>query len=47
MGKFRLILKGSFDIVSFKDDFLIRNEIIKMKKNIFWEEKFLKEEKEL
>ena len=26
VGKFRLILKGSFEIVSFKDDFLIRNE---------------------
>ena len=36
MGKFRLILKGSFDIVSFKDDFLIRNENNKNEKEYIW-----------
>ena len=36
MGKFRLILKGSFEIVSFKDDFLIRNENNKREKEYVW-----------
>ena len=36
MGKFRLILKGSFDIVSFKDDFLIKNEKNKNEKEYIW-----------
>ena len=36
MGKFRLILKGSFDIVSFKDDFLIKNENNKNEKEYIW-----------
>ena len=36
MGKFRLILKGNFEIVSFKDDFLIRNEDNKKEKEYIW-----------
>ena len=36
MGKFRLILKGSFEIVSFKDDFLIRNEKNKNEREYIW-----------
>ena len=32
MGKFRLILKGSFDIVSFKNDIFLRNENNKQEK---------------
>ena len=36
MGKFRIILKGSFDIVSFKDDFFIRNEKNKTEKEFIW-----------
>ena len=39
MGKFSLILKDSFDIVSFKDDFLIRNE---MQENRMRESKILR-----
>jgi hypothetical protein len=36
MGKYRLILKGSFDIVSFKDDFFIKNEQNKREKEYIW-----------
>ena len=36
MGKFRLILKGTFEIVSFKDDFLIRNEKNRKEKEYIW-----------
>ena len=36
MGKYRLILKGSFEIVSFKEDFLIRNEKNKKEKEYIW-----------
>ena len=36
MGKFSLILKGSFDVISFKDDFLIRNHENKTEKEYVW-----------
>ena len=36
MGKFRLILKGSFEIVSFKEYFFIRNEKNKTEKEYIW-----------
>ena len=36
MGKFRLILKGSFDIVSFKEDIFMRNETNKKEKEYLW-----------
>ena len=36
MGKYSLILKGSFEIVSFKDDFLIKNENNKKEKEYIW-----------
>ena len=36
MGKFRIILKGSFEIVSFEDDFFIRNEDNKKEKEYIW-----------
>ena len=36
MAKFSLILKGSFEIISFKDDFLIRNEKNKREKEYIW-----------
>ena len=36
MGKYRLILKGSFDIVCFKDDFFIKNEQNKKEKEYIW-----------
>ena len=36
MAKFRLILKGNFDIVSFKEDFLIKNENNKKEKEYVW-----------
>jgi len=36
MGKFRIILKGSFEIVSFEDDFFIRNENNKTEKEYIW-----------
>ena len=36
MGKFSLILKGSFEIVSFKDDFLMRNGNNKKEKEYVW-----------
>ena len=36
MGKIRIILKGNFEIVSFKDDFLIRNENNKKEKEYIW-----------
>ena len=36
MGKFRIILKGSFEIVSFEDDFFIRNENNKREKEYMW-----------
>ena len=42
MGKFRLILKENFDIVSFKEDIFIRNNNNKTEKNIFGVEKYLK-----
>ena len=36
MGKCRLILKGSFEIVSFKEDFFIRNEQNKKEIEYIW-----------
>ena len=36
MGKFRLILKGNFEIVSFEDDFFIRNIKNKREKEYIW-----------
>ena len=36
MAKFRLILKGSFEIVSFKDNFFIQNEQNKREKEYIW-----------
>ena len=36
MGKFRIILKGSFEIVKFEDDFFIRNENNKKEKEYIW-----------
>ena len=36
MGKFRLILKGSFDIVSFEEDIFMRNENNKNEKEYIW-----------
>ena len=36
MGKFSLILKGSFDIIRFKDDFLVRNQENKNEKEYIW-----------
>ena len=36
MGKIRIILKGKFEIVSFKDDFFIRNENNKKEKEYIW-----------
>ena len=36
MGKYRLILKGSFEITSFKDDFFIQNEQNKKEKEYVW-----------
>mgnify|MGYP002624431167 CR=1 FL=1 len=36
MGKIRIILKGNFEIVSFKDDFFIRNENNKKEKEYIW-----------
>jgi hypothetical protein len=48
MGKFSLILKGSFEIISFKDDFLMRNGHNKKEKEYVWGGKFpAGEEKEL
>ena len=46
MAKFSLILKGSFEIISFKDTFFMRNEQIKEKKNMSGEVKYLQMEKE-
>jgi len=36
MGKFRLILKGNFEIVSFEEDFFIRNKENKKEKEYIW-----------
>ena len=36
VGKFRIVLKGSFEIVSFEDDFFIRNEENKTEKEYIW-----------
>jgi hypothetical protein len=36
MGKIRIILKGNFEIVSFQDDFFIRNEKNKKEKEYIW-----------
>ena len=36
MGKYRLILKGSFEIISFKDNFFIQNEQNKKEKEYIW-----------
>ena len=36
MGKFRIILKGNFEIVSFEDDFFMRNENNKREKEYIW-----------
>ena len=36
IGKFRLILRGSFEIVSFSEDFLIKNEKNKIDKEYIW-----------
>jgi len=36
MGKIRIILKGNFEIVSFEDDFFIRNENNKKEKEYIW-----------
>ena len=36
MGKYRIILKGSFEIVSFEDDFFIRNEKNQKEKEYIW-----------
>ena len=36
MGKYRIVLKGSFEIVSFKDDFFIPNEQNKKEKEYIW-----------
>ena len=36
VGKFSLILKGSFDIVNFKDDFFVRNHENKTEKEYVW-----------
>ena len=36
MAKFSLILKGSFEIISFKDNFFIRNEKNKREKEYIW-----------
>ena len=36
MGKFRIILKGSFEIVKFEDDFFIRNEKNQREKEYIW-----------
>ena len=44
MAKFSLILKGSFEIISFKDNFFIRNEKNKREKEYI---EFLQKEKEL
>jgi len=36
MGKFRLILRGNFEIVSFEEDFFIRNKENKREKEYIW-----------
>ena len=36
MGKYRLILKGSFDIISFEDNFFVQNEQNKKEKEYVW-----------
>ena len=36
MGKFRIILRGSFEIVKFEDDFFVRNENNKKEKEYIW-----------
>jgi hypothetical protein len=36
MGKYSLILKGSFEIISFKEDFFIHNEQNKKEKEYIW-----------
>ena len=36
MGKFRIILKGNFEIVCFEDDFFMRNENNKREKEYIW-----------
>ena len=36
MGKYRIILKGSFEIVKFEDDFFIRNEKNQKDKEYIW-----------
>ena len=47
IGKFKLILKGNFEIVSFEEDFFIRNKENKREKEYIWGGKIPLVEKEL